>query len=222
MRKLAAHKARHEITVEYLLAGALRGRVLDGSGRELLNLWTEFGVTQETVTIQTANDLLKIKKLFRDIRRMHEDNLDSDTVTGAELKCSRELFDAIVDHPVINKAYINNNFAPAHIAEDLRKNGFVIEGVKITEYSAKAADVSGTMRAFIPTGEGVCYPTGTSDTFHIYHAPSDFNEDVGSYGQQYYAKIMEGDFNRGWNIHSQFNSLPVCLRPKTLIKVVSA
>lgn len=219
MQRLESHKRHHEITIEFMLVGALRGRVVDGSNRTLLDMWQEFGVTQETISIEATNDAAKLKQKFRDIARIQEDALDSDTMSGSELRCSRGLFDAIVDHPVIQKAYINNQFAPGWVAEDLRKKGIIIEGVRVIEYEAKAPGTDGVVRQFIPANEGICYPMGTQNTFKLFNSPSDFNEDVGKYGQQYYAKIQEGDFNRGWDLHSQFNSLPICLRPKTLVKV---
>ncbi len=218
--RLKAHKMRHDITMEYLCAGALQGVIRDGSGATLLNLWSEFNQTQEVLSLSAVgNDTAKFRKLFRDIGRIQEDALKADTMTHTELPVSRALFDAIVDHPVVQKHYLNNQFAPGYLKEDVRKVGINIEGVKVWEYEAAVKLTDGSSGRIIPTDEGVAYPAGTSDLFKLYHAPSDFNEDSGRFGKPYYVKIEPGKMNRGYDIHSQFNSLPVCKRPGVLVKV---
>lgn len=217
---LEGHKAKHDITIEYLYASAIQGITLDGSGNVLMNAWSEYGVTQEVFEIDTANDVQKLKKLFRDIARVQADALIGDVMRGSMLACSRELFDAIVDHPVVQKHYINHMGAVNWLQSDIRKQGFMIEGVKVWEYDAKAAMTgSDVLTDFIPANQGVAVPVGTLNTFRDYLAPSDFNEDVGKRGRAYYAKVESGEMNRGWKVHSQFNRLPLCLRPKSLVKV---
>ncbi len=220
--KLKRHKQRHDITIEYMMAGALKGLVLDGSGRILIDLWSEFGVSQEVFSLASAgNDTAKFKKLFRDIARASSDALGADTKTHIEMPVSRTLFDAIVDHPVVQKHYLNNVHAPEYLKGDKEHKGIVIEGVHVWEYEAEVSLVNGTRAHLIEEGEGIAFPAGTHDLFKLHHAPSDFNEDAGKLGQQYYVKIEKGHMNRGYEIHSQFNSLPVCTKPKTLIKITA-
>ncbi len=78
------------------------------------------------------------------------------------------------------------------------------------------------VRRFIEKDTGHCFPLGTASTFTTYFAPADFNETVNTLGQQLYAKQEPRRFDRGTDLHTQSNPLPMCHRPGTLIKVVAA
>jgi hypothetical protein len=77
-------------------------------------------------------------------------------------------------------------------------------------------------RRFIAAGEAHAFPVGTVDTFATYFAPADFNETVNTIGQPLYAKQEPRKFDRGTDLHTQSNPLPMCHRPGVLIKLISA
>ena len=66
------------------------------------------------------------------------------------------------------------------------------------------------------------FPLGTVDTFGTYLAPADFNETVNTLGQPLYAKQEPRKFERGTDLHTQSNPLPMCHRPGVLVKLTSA
>lgn len=94
------------------------------------------------------------------------------------------------------------------------------------EYRGKAsyvkADGSAETREFIAPGEAHAFPLGTIDTFGTYVAPADFNETVNTLGQPLYAKQEPRKFERGTDLHTQSNPLPMCHRPGVLVKLVMA
>jgi hypothetical protein len=55
-------------------------------------------------------------------------------------------------------------------------------------------------------------------TFRTWFAPADFNETVNTVGLPIYAKLEPRKFNRGMDLHTQSNPLPMCLRPALLTK----
>ncbi len=73
--------------------------------------------------------------------------------------------------------------------------------------------------AFIAEDEGHCFPMGTLNTFRTYFAPADFNETVNTLGREIYAKQESRKFERGTDLHTQSNPLPLCLRPAVLVKI---
>ncbi|MNW12277.1 hypothetical protein D3C71_2099270 [compost metagenome] len=75
------------------------------------------------------------------------------------------------------------------------------------------------MRKFIEPGEGHAFPLGTLDTFSTYVAPADFNETVNTLGQLLYSKQAPRKFDRGTDLHTQSNPLPMCHRPALLVKL---
>jgi hypothetical protein len=92
---------------------------------------------------------------------------------------------------------------------------------KITfeEYRGQATDPEGNTRRFIEAGEAHVFPLGTLDTFATYVAPADFNETVNTLGQPLYAKQEPRKFERGTDLHTQSNPLPICHRPAVLVKL---
>ena len=90
------------------------------------------------------------------------------------------------------------------------------------EYRGQATDAEGTTHRFIASGEGHCFPVGTMNSFVTYFAPADFNETVNTLGLPLYAKQTARKFDRGIEIHTQSNPLPLCLRPAVLVKVTAS
>ena len=61
----------------------------------------------------------------------------------------------------------------------------------------------------------------TVETFATYFAPADFNETANTMGQQLYAKQEPRKFERGTDLHTQSNPLPMCHRPGVLVKLAA-
>jgi hypothetical protein len=102
------------------------------------------------------------------------------------------------------------------------RRGFTYGGITFEEYRGQATDTSGTARRFIAAGEAHAFPLGTIDTFGTYFAPADFNETVNTVGQPLYAKQEPRKFDRGTDLHTQSNPLPMCHRPGVLVKLTVA
>ncbi|MEB4590020.1 major capsid protein [Candidatus Thiothrix sp. Deng01] len=217
--RLGQHKVKHEITLEYLMMGSLKGQVIDGAGVVVADLWQEYGVAPQTKPMALGTTTTKVRTKCVEVARMIEDALLGDTSNGVEVLCSPEFFDELIEHQSVHAAYTATAEAPAMLGADLRKVGFRFGGIVFKEYRAVAPNAAGQATKFIEAGKAYAYPLGTMDTFNLYAAPADFNESVGKMGQLYYAKVEESRFNRGYDIHSQFNPLPVVLRPKALVEL---
>jgi hypothetical protein len=136
--------------------------------------------------------------------------------------CARpEFFRALTTHKEVKTAYQNWQQG-AVLINDVR-SGFTYSGITFEEYRGQASFVQadGTLgsRRFIAAGEAHAFPLGTVDTFGTYFAPADFNETVNTIGQPLYAKQEPRKFDRGTDLHTQSNPLPMCHRPGVLIKL---
>ena len=133
-------------------------------------------------------------------------------------------FDKLVTHANVKDAYRLWNEGIA-LRSDMR-GGFPFAGVTFEEYAGEASIPDGNggwiTQPFIADGEGHAFPLGTLDTFATYYAPADFNETVNTLGQPLYAKQEPRKFDRGTDLHTQSNPLPICHRPGLLIKVVAS
>lgn len=219
--KLLTARGKHDITLEFMRMGALKGILIDGAGTTLFNYYTEFGIAQKVIDFAFSVGTTDVRKLCMDTVRWMEDNLLGDTMNGVRALVSPEWFDAFTFHANVKAAYANYADAAQRLGGDMRK-GFTFGGITFEEYRANAPDTAGNTVKFIAANEGHAFPLGTQTTFKTFVAPADFNETVGTIGQLYYAKIEPRDFNRGYDAHTQSNPLPICTRPALLVKLTKS
>ncbi len=209
-------RIKHDQTLEFMRMSALKGVLVDSSGATLVDTFTEFGVTKKTVnfalTTATTNVLAKCLEVARHI----EDNVMGDVMRGVEVLVSRQFFEALTDHAKVKEAFANYQEASTRLGGDLRK-GFTFGGITFIEYNGAVAG-----RKLIEDGMGHAYPSGTNNTFNTFVAPADFNETVGSLGQLFYAKVTPAKNDRGYELHTQANPLPLCMRPGALVELIAS
>jgi len=231
-RHLETMRNKHALTLEHLRMGALKGKILDADGSEIVDLFREFEITQKAINFDLTKTVSG-KKVSTDnearsrcieLKRLMDDGLSGEYMTGIHVLCSPDFFDALTGHSSIKEAYKNWQQG-VMLINDLR-DGFTFAGITFEEYRGKAAFVApdGTMgmRDFIAPGEAHAFPVGTIDTFATYFAPADFNETVNTLGQSLYAKQEPRKFERGTDLHTQSNPLPMCHRPGVLVKLTAS
>lgn len=219
-RHLETMRNKHAITLEHLRMGALKGQILDADGSTIYDLFSEFGLSQESIGFDLANANSDIKGHCYNLLTAIEDKLQGEFMTGVHVLCSPEFFRALTTHKEVKTAYTNWQQGIMLIS-DVR-SGFTYTGVTFEEYRGQASDGNGTVRKFIAPGEAHAFPLGTVDTFGTYFAPADFNETVNTLGQSLYAKQEPRKFERGTDLHTQSNPLPMCHRPGVLVKLTAA
>lgn len=217
---LQSMRNKHAITLEHLRMGALKGNILDADGSTLYNLFDEFEITPKTVNFALGTASTDVKKKCLEVLRHIEDNLRGEFMTGVHCLVSPEFFDALTSHSKVKEAYERWEEGAA-LRNDMR-SGFTFGGITFEEYRGQATDPDGNTRRFIASGEGHCFPTGTTESFVTYFAPADFNETVNTLGLPLYAKQCPRKFDRGTELHTQSNPLPLCLRPGVLVKLTAA
>lgn len=216
-QRLATLRAMHEVTLEHLRMGALKGLILDADGvTPIYNLYTEFNVEQQTVDFDFADPALEMRAKCMSVLRKIETALGAAVYSGARALCSSSWFDAFVDHAAVKETLKYRE------GETLRKDirrGFEFAGITFEEYRGKVGAVD-----FIADGEAYCFPEGAmtekGPLFQTYFAPADFEETVNTMGLPIYAKLArDPEFQRWVKLHTQSNPLPLCLRPAAVIKL---
>lgn len=219
-RHLQTMRNKHAITLENLRMGALKGVILDADGSVIYNLFDEFDITPAVINFDLANANATVKKACANVLHHFEDNLKGEFMTAVHCLCSPEFFDALTEHPKVKDAFAYSQ-QRAVLIDDMRA-GFTFGGVTFEEYRGQATDMNGVTRRFIAAGEAHAFPLGTVDTFSTYFAPADFNETANTLGQALYAKQEPRKFERGTDLHTQSNPLPMCHRPGVLVKLTMA
>lgn len=206
----------HSQTLEWYLATTIRGSTLDPDLSVLNNWYTNFGVAEPTVFFDLSNASANIRGKCLEVHEKIEDGLaGGDMHTGVLGVAGKTWFRSFIDHAKVKEEFRYQ--LSERNREDVRM-GFDFGGIRFMEYRANAKDAGGNVRAFIPDDECRFIPLGTTDTFHLWFAPADFMDTVNTIGIRSYARIETKRFNRGWDVHTQMNPLPVCARPLCLVK----
>lgn len=222
--RLAELRAMHEVTLEYHRVKAIQGIILDADGSTLLNLFTEFGVSQQTYEIGTASD---VRNDAVAIQRLIESALGAQPISGYRAFCGDALFDAMLADSTVKDAL---KYQESALLRGDMRGGFDFGGITWENYRGKlgadladpddeAKDVDGdTVSPFIADDEAYVVPMGTR-LFQTYFAPAEYQETVNTVGLPLYAKQAPDKWNKFIEIQSQSNPLNLCLRPRAVVKV---
>ena len=225
-RKQIIMRRKHAITLEHMRMGALRGEILDNDGSSLLNLFSEFGVTQKTVDFVLGTATTDVKAKAREVVSYMEDNLMGETMSNVHVLASPEWYDKFIGHAKVEEIFKYYDGQNNPLRQDVRR-GFPFHGLTIEEYRGGASYLqeNGTYgtRRFIPAGEAIAFPIGTQDVFSTYWAPADFIDTVNTMGEEIYVRnAVDPEFQRWVKLHSQSNPLPLVKRPALLVKLTSS
>ena len=123
-------------------------------------------------------------------------------------------FKPLILHPEVALAFErqhDNAFARADMVYDQ----VIYGGITFENYKGFIGDTP-----FIDTDKAHFFPVGVQGLFVNYFAPADFVEAVNTIGLPRYAKQAPdpSGMNRFIQLHAQMNPLPICTRPRVLIK----
>lgn len=216
---LQTMRNKHAITLEHLRFGALKGEILDADGSVLYNLFDEFGMAQPTpIAFKFSDPLTDIKKACLSVVRYIEDNLHGEQCSGIQCFVGETFFDALTSHPTVKDAY--NRWQDGQALRSDMRASFPLAGLVFEEHRGRAWSADGVEHRFVAPTEGQVFPLGTQTTFATYYAPADFNETANTMALPLYAKQEPRKFERGTDLHTQSNPLPLCHRPAVLVKLV--
>lgn len=133
MRRLAKIALRHDLTLEYLRMGALKGRIYDGKGKLLVDLFQTFGITQQVFTFKFSDPNFAVQQFTYQVARQIELNLHGDVANGIDALVSPEFFDQLTSHPKVQQFFLNWN---SNVVGDNRK-GFRVGALNFIEYNAQ-------------------------------------------------------------------------------------
>lgn len=211
-KKMAVCRRDLDLTIEFQRIGAIKGQVIDADGATvLLDLFTEFGVTQQTLDMVLDNDTTKVLQKCVTVLRMIEDKLGGTMMSGATGLCSPEFFDALSGHPAVTDTY---KYQQGQVLRTDRRSGFEFGGIWWEEYRGQI----GATR-FIEANAAYVVPEGVPDLFSTIYAPADYMDTVNTDGLPYYARQEPMDMGKGLEVETQSNPLHLNTRPNATVKV---
>lgn len=220
--------ARLDLTLESMRLGALKGKIIDADGSEILDLYEAFGVTPPAdaeFSPVPGSLRYQIMAVKRQIERDAKILLPPTAQVAA--LCSPGFFDGLTGHPDVVVAFANYEAAKSALAGDVR-SGFEFGGVVWSEYRGTDGvtgeeQSDGQLYGEVGIADGECrfFLTGVPGLYREAFAPADWFDAINTLGLPRYSKVAMDDALGRWvKLHVQSNPLPLCLRPATLVKGV--
>jgi len=207
-----------DATVEHLALGAVKGQILDSDGNTVIyDLFTEFGVNQASEVdfdLDAASPASgALRKKCTGVLRTISTNLGAATVKSAHAFCGSAFFDDLISHTEVRETYLAQQEA-AQLRGGYYGERFTFGGITWEEYRGSVGGVD-----FIDTNKCHIFPVGVPGLFKLYYGPADYMETVNTIGLPKYMKqAADSKFNKFVELEAQSNPLPLCTRPKALIK----
>ncbi len=222
--RLAELRPMHEVTLEYHRVNALQGILLDADGATLLNLFTEFDVTQQTQDFVFSVATTEVRDIVVAAMRKAEDKLGGLPILGWRGLCSSGWFDSFVSHATVKDAH---KYQMSQVLRDDVRAAFRFAGVDWEEYRGsvtKPDSVGGGSAAFIPANTAWLAPITAPSIFITRFGPADYEETVNTLGLPLYAKTVPdpSGLNKFRLINTQSNPICLCLRPEAVIKLTKS
>lgn len=217
--RLSTHSQSMEATIEYARIGAIKG-IVTYADSTTLNLFTEFGVSQESeidFDLDAASPASGIvRKKCAAAIRLVATNLGGTPFSGVRAECGDAFFDDLIAHSEIRASYLAQQEASqlrgGYVTGGSSYGSFEFGGITWENYRGAVGAT-----AFVNTDKCHIYPVGVPGLFRSYFAPADYMETVNTMGQRMYAKQYAMPNGKGVNLDSQANILSICTRPKTLL-----
>lgn len=215
-REMGRMRRDIEATLEWQRIGAIKGQVLDADGSTvLLNLFTEFSLTQTSVDFLLGTAATKLKNKTLTALKALEDALGGLGFTGARVLCGETFWEKLISHSAVEAAY-DRWMSGDYLRQDPR-TAFPFAGVTWERYRGS---VSGN--AFVGASDAYMVPEGVADLFITRFAPADYVETVNTIGLPVYAKQELMRMNKGVELEAQSNPITICTRPDAVIKLTTS
>lgn len=220
-QKLVSMRAKHDLTFSHLDWGALRGLIVDGEGKTLVNLFSEFGITQDVVNFALGTAAFDVAGRTRVLKENIRRHLRGTPARGVRVLAGGAFFDAYVGHTSVREAYRNLPNAVSPDRDDIRDT-FTHAGVTIErvdeDYPFRQPDGTLAILDAVPSNEAIAIPLGTP-YFKRYIAPPDSIVEANRAPNPEAKIFVSTDdlpHGKGQEIHSESNLIPICQRPQLI------
>lgn len=229
-KRLLTIRKMHAITLEYIRLGMLKGLIKDGKGKTLYDLFSVFGITKKTISMELSNEDTNVMDKCEEIGDHIRTNLMGETTSGVEQICSSSLFNALISHPNVEKFWVQAQNSALHTELQRQYAGgnwgrvFDFGNIIWREYKGGLpVNNNGaiTTAANVTANYGHAYPAGTMDMIKTFEAPAYHMDTVNQEPEPdtIQISIEELKHGKGFEMLSQTNRVPICKQPECLVEV---
>lgn len=213
-KKLAEIGRDLDYTEEFHFLNAIKGKLVDTDGSEILDIYALMGVTPPADVTFNFSSAENVKKKVQQVRRDMLKALGADGNVAVRIRAlvPDAVWDAMVALPEIKEAYER-----WQSGEFLRTGGLAYEefsyaGIIWSNYRGnESVGLANNEIRFFVQSPGL---------FRVFYAPSDKLSSIGDLGLPRYAWAWPDERDTHITLEGQSNLLAICTKPKTLIKGV--
>lgn len=215
-RKIMRHLRDFDATLEHQRVGAIKGVITNKAGGVMLNLYTQFGITEPTpIFFDLDNEDSDLRAKSKEVLYRIEDALDA-PYTGIDAWCGRTFWDKFTGHKYVRDAYVALKDRMGLLGQ-AEINSIDLFGIRWHRYRTGQKAITANGNApFIGNTECRFVLRGVPDLFITRFAPADYLETVNTPGLPRYLKQKARDDDKGINIEVQTNPITLCTRPEVL------
>ena len=245
-RRLMKIRATHDITKEFMLMQALKGKVVDTRGTLWADLYQQFGVSKKTVYFDLDNPDADIDNSIDELVEHMEDTAMNGGLTNGEqtiVLVDRAFFRKLINHPKVREAYMAQQQVSSYklLTGSLKTgradgvsastNEFPYRDVVFRQYNGKFTDKRNTVHKLIgiegieeSVGVGHAFPNTAmlgeaNDLYQISYGPANKMGYVNTLGQDLYVFEYARDRDEGTDFEAHSYMMPICTRPQLLVDV---
>lgn len=227
---LAGMSRMHDVTLEWLRLGAVGGIVITrvnpvtGVPEAQIDLYDAFGVPQPPplnwpiiippgATVPPRDEIAysgDLTAMINGLVRLIANELGSGTFSHIHGLAGPVFMDAFTGHPEIRQTYISTPQASG-LRDPSWMRAVSFREVIIEEYRGQVGNIP-----FIAPDQCKFFPVGVPNLFIEAYSPADYVETVNTLALPRYAKQRVLDFDKGIEIETQQNVLPMCTIPQCL------
>lgn len=221
-RKMARIRRNFDVTMEVARFSTLAtGNLYAPNGTISGNLFTDFSVTQKSVSFALATGTTDIiAKVEEVIAHMQDNAFTGDVISGVIAYCSPTFFAGLIAHPKVQTAYQYFSATEGQMIQRNRAGGnnglyreFTYGGIRFIEVRTVLAG-----QALVPAGEAIFLPLGTNDTFVTYFGPARKMDLVNTMGERLYMWSFRDLRGESVDIEFESNFVNLIRRPQLVVK----
>jgi len=232
-RKLFTIRSNHNITLEYIRLGMLKGLIKDGSGKTLYDLYELFGIQKKQINFNLNDESTDVREKCEEVIDHHMTHLRGETTNGTEAIVDSKFFANLVSHKNVEKFWLQAQNSSEH--KELRRQSsggnwgrvFDFGDIIWREYKGglPVKKKDGTIETVpnVDAGKGHAYPSGTQNMMKTFEAPPHHLAHVNEIPEEdlIFISTKELDHGEGFDLKSQSNRLAICKQPECLVECVS-
>ena len=212
---------------EYLKLQALKGIFKTPDGTVVADMFTEFGVTQESVNFELNNSATDVNTKISELKRLVKAGLKSSTMTGVDVYLDENSFDMLTSHPSM-RSYYNFDGASRVLREEMAQymqwgvmEVFEHKGVRFFCYNPTFNLPQGGTEDFLATKSGIAIPRGARGLFRGYNGPTNKLSQIGAPGQEMYLRTYLDPRDDYVEFELEMSNLYFPTQPKALVAIAA-